>query len=381
MARIYLKENVLEAAQARIRRLFDEFAEVVVNFSGGKDSTVVLNLALAEAERRGRLPLGVMWLDQEAEWQAVVEYVRSVMNDPRVKPYWFQGPFKLFNSTTTGADPWLYCWKEGAAWIRPKEPNSIHDNRTGTDRFKELFSAFPPACITRGPLCQLAGVRCEESPGRMVGLTSYVTYKDITWGKVDNKKLGHFTFYPIYDWSWQDVWKAIHEHGWAYCRLYDWMHQYGIPIRNMRVSNVHHETAIDALTFLQEIEPLTWNKIVERVSGVNAVNQLREIYSVPRELPRMFASWREYRDYLLQHLILEPKVRERFRQKFQAFEQGFRMEEAAVEEKVMKAAIASLLVNDFEWTKLKNFQTAHPELSRRPRWQAAAKSKQTGESP
>jgi hypothetical protein len=24
----------------------------------------------------------------------------------------------------------------------------------------------------------------------------------------------HYVFYPCYDWRWQDVWRAIHEHGW-----------------------------------------------------------------------------------------------------------------------------------------------------------------------
>lgn len=358
MPRIWLKENVLQAAQARISRLFDEFGEILVNFSGGKDSTVILNLALAEATNRGRLPLKVMWLDQKAEWQCVADYIRTVMNDPRVKPYWFQGPFRLFNATTTGEDPWLHCWKEGAQWMRPKEPNSIHDNRTGTDRFKKLFRLFPRTYITTKPLAQLGGVRCEESPGRLVGLTAYATYKDITWGQVIDKKLGHYTFYPIYDWTWQDVWKAIHEHGWKYCPLYNWMYNYGIPIRDMRVSNVHHETAIHSLKFLQEIEPQTWNKIVERVGGVNAVNQMREAYSLPKELPWMFKSWREYRDYLLEKLIFVPKVRETMRRQFQNQDRIYTIEDPACEEKLMKTCISAILVNDFEMTKLDNLRSS-----------------------
>jgi predicted phosphoadenosine phosphosulfate sulfurtransferase len=48
----------------------------------------------------------VVWLDQEAEWRQIVEYVRSVMTQPDVTPLWFQGHFRLFNATTTGADPW-----------------------------------------------------------------------------------------------------------------------------------------------------------------------------------------------------------------------------------------------------------------------------------
>ena len=54
-------------------------------------------------------------------------------------------------------------------------------------------------------------------------------YKDITWGKRLNKKLGHYTFYPIYDWTYLDVWKAIHDHGWSYNTVYDAMFRYGVP--------------------------------------------------------------------------------------------------------------------------------------------------------
>ena len=71
--KIYLKDTVLEAARNRAARLFDEFDNLYVAFSGGKDSTVTLNLALEEAERRGRLPLPVIFIDQEAEWQATID--------------------------------------------------------------------------------------------------------------------------------------------------------------------------------------------------------------------------------------------------------------------------------------------------------------------
>ena len=51
-AKIYKQKNVYEAAKERINYLFNEFDNVVVGFSGGKDSTCVLNLALEVAEER-----------------------------------------------------------------------------------------------------------------------------------------------------------------------------------------------------------------------------------------------------------------------------------------------------------------------------------------
>ena len=101
--KIYRSENVLDAAKRRIAWLFDEFPALVVAFSGGKDSTVVLNLAIEEARRRGRLPLPVMWIDQEAEWQMTRDYVRTQMDRPEVKPMWLQIPMVLANSTSSAA--------------------------------------------------------------------------------------------------------------------------------------------------------------------------------------------------------------------------------------------------------------------------------------
>jgi len=81
--RIYRDIDVFEAALARIRWVFDEFGRnVVVAFSGGKDSTCVLNLAHIVATERNELPLKVMWIDQEAEWQAVVDYARTALHRP-----------------------------------------------------------------------------------------------------------------------------------------------------------------------------------------------------------------------------------------------------------------------------------------------------------
>ncbi len=352
--RIHLNEDVLTASLNRIRRLYDEFEHIAVTFSGGKDSTVAVNLALQVAEERGRLPLNVIFLDQEAEWDATIEYVRIVMHDPRVKPWWFQIPIKLFNATSTD-DPWLYCWKPGAEWIRPKEPDSIHDNILGTDRFTEGLDRIPEVYFNDKAHATITGVRTEESPARKMGLTSYACYKDITWGSVRSKKKHHYIFHPLYDWTYIDVWKAIHEHGWPYCKLYDYMYQYGVPIRNMRVSNVHHETAVKTLTFLQEIEPETWDKVTARLAGVNAVNQARELYQVPKELPWMFSSWREYRDHLLENLV-RPEHHDTFRRQFVVDEKMFVEEHL---DAVRKMHVAAILVNDYHGTKRTTFMAAN----------------------
>ena len=46
MSKQYLSENVFDATQRRLEFIFREFDNVYVSFSGGKDSGVLLNLAL-----------------------------------------------------------------------------------------------------------------------------------------------------------------------------------------------------------------------------------------------------------------------------------------------------------------------------------------------
>lgn len=355
--KIYGKRTVLEAALDRIRGLFDEFEHIIVNVSGGKDSTVVLNLALQVAEEKGRLPLDVLFVDQESEWRATVDMVREIMSDPRVRPLWVQCPFRLSNGAST-EDDWLACWSDepGAQWMREKEPDSIHENVFGTRTFAELFGKVAEHYYPGGSICKLAGVRCEESPARMKGLTTYETFKGRTWGKVENKRLGHYTFYPIYDWSFTDVWKAIHDHGWSYNRLYDYQYMHGVTVANMRVSSLSHDSALPALHYMQEIEPDTWEALTKRLSGVHTVGQMKRDFMAPKELPPMFRDWAEYRDYLVDNLVTDPDKRALFHEQFA---RACARYEDEVIPKLVKTQIKAVLKDDYHGVAMESFAAAN----------------------
>ena len=354
--KLYLPTNVFDAALERMRWIFDEFERVTVCFSGGKDSTVILNLALMVAEEKGRLPVKVLFVDQEAEWRTVVDYIREVMADPRVEPQWLQVPIKLFNATSV-SDPWLYCWEPGAIWMRNKEPVSIKENVYGTDRFKDMFQAVTRHDHPNEPAVRLGGLKAAESPARLRLLTSEV-YKGVTWGKKEDERRGHFLFYPIYDWADQDVWTAIHRNLWPYCPIYDAMYQHGVAFSKMRVSNLHHETAVHHLFYLQEIEGDTWNKLTERLSGVNTAGKLKSEMFIPKKLPFMFRDWREYRDHLLANLIPDPVIRKRFESAFARQERDFD-NQPHMARALARNQVAQILTNDFELTKYGTFYATH----------------------
>jgi predicted phosphoadenosine phosphosulfate sulfurtransferase len=353
--RIYRSVSVFDAAIERIRWLFDEFPNVICSVSGGKDSTVIFHLCLQVAREKGRLPLKVLWFDQEAEWQATVDMVSEWMRHPDTEPLWFQMPIRLFNATSA-TDHWLDCWNLAKRddWVHPQVDISLKDNTYGTDRFHHLFDAVITQRYLGIPTANIGGVRAEESPGRLVGLTYAPKYKWVTWGKRLGNSREHFTFYPIYDWSYTDVWKAIVSNHWRYNRIYDAQYRYGIPVPHMRVSNVHHETAVNALWYMQELEPDTYERLVRRVGGIDMAGKMGRSDYFVSSLPSMFGSWREYRDYLLEHLVLRPEWRDSFRKWFQRHDNAFG--EQLGDAKYI-AQVNAILVNDWEGVVMGNMLT------------------------
>lgn len=94
---VYGTDSVLEATQKRIEYLFDNYDNIQLSFSGGKDSTVLFHLLNAEAKKRDR-KFYVFFLDQEAEYQGTIDMMEWVMRQPNVIPRWYQVPTFMTNS-------------------------------------------------------------------------------------------------------------------------------------------------------------------------------------------------------------------------------------------------------------------------------------------
>ena len=358
---MYLDKDVYECAINRINFLLEEFDEILVWVSGGKDSTVIFNMVKELAIKQGRKYMYIGWIDQEAEWQHTVEIIKKWMYDDFVKPIWVQVPMRLSNATCTRKD-FLECWNEDEKhlWMREKDPIARKENVYGTDRFHKLFDGISAYEFGDKNTCCIGGLRTSESPARFRSITAQECYRGITWGKKHSIKRNNiFTFYPIYDWSFTDVWKAIYDNDWEYNKIYDYYYQYGLPQQKMRVSNLHHEVAMDKLFYMQEIEPETHNRLCNRLEGIKSASQFGEDNYFVYKLPFMFKDWKEYRDYLLEKLI-KPEHQELFRKRFHA--QDLEFEDEIYYKRCLKTHVQSILANDWEsGVKMANFQVRNSD--------------------
>jgi len=209
--------NVLEAARQRISFIFDEFKEISVSISGGKDSTVLLALTLQEAEKRNR-KIKVFFLDQEAEYQATIDTLRIQMKHPLIIPEWYQVPIYMTNATSSN-DYFLYAWGEGEQWMREKEPIAIKE--ISGDYPKRFYEFFPWIEKQNPDTAYLIGLRAEEGITRYRAVTKYPGYKGLKWSTIS--QAGANRFYPIFDWTWNSLWRFIYDYNLPYNKIYDLM--------------------------------------------------------------------------------------------------------------------------------------------------------------
>lgn len=114
------------------------------------------------------------------------------------------------------------------------------------------------------------------------------------------------TFFPIYDWRFEDLWRYVAERGLAYNRLYDQMYRAGVAHSQMRICQPYGDDQRRGLDLYHRIEPGTWFRVVRRVSGANfAARYSRQKllgYRGGLGLPPTFSSWRQYSEFLLRSL-------------------------------------------------------------------------------
>ncbi|MDR1281981.1 MAG: DUF3440 domain-containing protein [Opitutaceae bacterium] len=284
MSKVYLKQNVFEATRERLRYIYDHFENVYVSFSGGKDSGVLLSLAIDIARERGRLPVQALIIDLEAQYQHTIDFIMRMVSRPEVKVWWVCLPIHLRNAVSQFQSHW-FCWDPDrrGEWVRdyPDHPGVVSDPayfpffRKGME-FEEFVSSFGEWLGRDTNTACLVGIRADESLNRFrtVKHTTKATWRGKRWSTAVTERL--YNFYPLYDWRVRDIWIANGRQHYDYNRIYDLMHMAGVTLSSQRLCQPYGDNQRKGLYLFKILEPETWAKIVRRVEGANFGNRYTE---------------------------------------------------------------------------------------------------------
>lgn len=353
MIREYTGQNVYDALQDRLRYLFEEFDNIVVSFSGGKDSGLLLNLTLDfQKKYYPDKQIGVFHQDFEAQYTVTTEYVERTFE--RIKneaePYWVCLPMATRTALSSYQMFW-YPWDDTKedAWVRPmpKHPYVINlqNNPITTYRYR-MHQEDLPKQFTRWyrlehgekkTVC-LLGMRADESLQRYSGIINKkYGYKNQCWITKQFKDV--WAASPLYDWSLSDVWHANYIFNYDYNRLYDLYYMAGLKPNQMRVASPFNDYAKDSLNLYRVIDPEIWAKLVGRVRGAN----FGAIYAKTKAmgyrnltLPEGH-TWESYTKFLLDTLPV--RLRNNYIRKFQTSIEFWHKTGGGLEEKVIEELI------------------------------------------
>ena len=328
--KLYSNEDVYTAACSRMNYIFKNFRKICVSFSGGKDSGICMMLALQAAKKYNK-KFGVLFIDLEGQYKFTIEYVERVLNENTewIEPYWVCLPLNLRNAVSV-YQPFWCCWEPGHAdkWVRemPTHPSVISDQSyfpfwKYRMEFEEFTPEFAKWYANGEKTATVVGIRSDESLNRFrtIASRSKETLDGLQWTTRLFPDEEIYNVYPIYDWRTEDIWIANGKFGWDYNKLYDMFYKAGVPLSNMRICQPYGDDQRIGLDLFRVIEPETWAKVVNRVSGANfgniyAGNKIMGYRNV--KLPKGH-TWESYTKLLL--ATLPDEMRLNYIEKFKKF--------------------------------------------------------------
>lgn len=330
----YIEASVLEASKERIANVFDSFERFYISFSGGKDSTVMMHLVMEEAMRRG-VKVGVLIIDLEAQYTATIDHVRNMieMYKDNIDLHWFCGELLLRNAVSDFQPKWV-CWDEANKdiWVRekPQEQSDLsqYDFYVPKMEFEELMVLFGKWYAQDKLTAGFIGIRADESLHRyraIVATKKNLTFNGWKWTTKLSQSL--YNVYPIYDWRTEDIWvfhsKQKHL---PHNKVYDLMTMAGVKLSNQRLCQPYGDDQRKGLWLYHILEPDTWYKLLNRVSGVNSgALYIQESGNYTGyndvDLPKGH-TWQSYTNYLLKTLPV--KMQSHYKERFKKFIVGWK---------------------------------------------------------
>lgn len=278
----YLDENVYEMLLKRLNYIFSEFENIYISFSGGKDSSLLLNILMDF--RRKNFPdrtVGIFHQDFEAQYSVTTDYITKTMKkyEDEAELYWVCLPMATRTALSSYEMYW-YPWDDMKkdSWVRemPDYPYVININNP-FDNYKykmpqedlaKQFGRYYKNIHGKKKTVCLLGMRADESLVRYSGFVNKrYGYNGECWITKQFKDV--WCASPLYDWTTADVWTAYYKFNYDYNKLYDLYYKAGLKPDQMRVASPFNDSAKESLNLYRIIDPEIWTKLVGRVRGAN----------------------------------------------------------------------------------------------------------------
>jgi predicted phosphoadenosine phosphosulfate sulfurtransferase len=343
--KIYKDQNVLDAAFERFEIMFQNFDNIYLSVSGGKDSSVMLQLC-AMVARKMKRKFSILFVDLEAQYKATIEHVEELRNDYKDvidRFYWVCLPLSLRNAVSVIQPKWI-CWDENdkKKWVRdmPKGKDVINTKKLPKDwdwfekgmEFEDFILYFGKWFSEKnGPTAAGIGIRTNESFNRFRTIVSekktrFNNYGWTTQIKIQGNPIDIYNFYPLYDWETEDVWGAVAKLDLKFNQIYELMYKNGLSIHEQRLCQPYGDDQRNGLDQFRALEPETWEKVVNRVHGVNFGNiyaRTSLLGNIKSEKPDSM-SWEQYAVFLLESLgLYAPELRDHYYRKIKKFFQWY----------------------------------------------------------
>lgn len=274
--------NVYEATQERLKFIFDNFDTIIISFSGGKDSGVLLHLTMDYIEKHNLKIKPILFhQDMEAQYQATTDYVTAMYEKfkKRTEPYWFCQPiatrtalssYEMFWYPWDDTKPEVWCRKiprKKYVYTLQKNPFEYYEYGMDYHSHAEQFERWIRD-KKGGRVCSLLGIRTQESLQRYCSIVNKrEQFQGKKWITKNFKDV--YSASPIYDWDTEDIWTCNAKFGYDYNHLYDLFYKAGVPFHCMRVASPFSDEAKESLNLYRIIDPEMWQKLLNRVVGVN----------------------------------------------------------------------------------------------------------------
>lgn len=313
--KIYKDTNVLKEAINRTRIAFEEFDNIYFSVSGGKDSSVMIHIAEMVASEMGKT-YDVLYIDLEAQYKGTIEHVEELTHLRHIRNfYWVALPMQLRNAVSVLQPKWI-CWSptQESIWVREMPKYAIHIGNHEFDfyqlgmEFEEFITGFADWYQRQhgGIVGAGIGIRSDESLNRFrtIASTTKTTLKDYQWTTLLKPYENVYNFYTIYDWRTEDVWGFVSKYNVNMNQIYEAMYKNGLSIHEQRLCQPYGDDQKNGLDQFKSIEYETWEKVLNRVNGVNFGN----IYARTSALGNIKSTkpdhmtWQEYSVFLLESL-------------------------------------------------------------------------------